>query len=464
LHNEFGDSYSRPSYNSFAKWIKEDIDPITKIQAREGKRSLHKTLRTVMEHYRVSAPLARVEVDAANISIGVLDNNGRYLGTVMLYLVFDCYTRAVLGYKLQVGKGETASSVIDAYIDAISDYPSCSSDYPMHGLFVSVFCDGGPGYTAKQTFTFLSSIDVIPTVVETGQGWKKPYVERFIGTLRSQCLSQISGYVGKYKSGDPALEVSVEKQACMTLPELKQLIDKYIVDVYHHRPHSSLDGRSPYQVWMEHFSGLHLPFVPDNFELIRSYRGEIAERTIQDHKGIQINNVFYNSRELHLLYLKLKSMSRGPVAVTCEYSSNDISEITVCDPNDNSVITVPVVISQGIEEGMSLAEYQVARKLKTPQNTHAPAPVFGHNNTFLGEIGQRHKRNLNDAKRSGKRRTFAAEDISTDVMRRKDMLAGHAAAHQDLEHSPFDSHNSEPTAPDYQRGDDIFGGGWDIDE
>lgn len=471
LHEEFGDSYKPPCYNTFAKWIREDLDCLEVLKARQGKRALHKALRTVFAQYQVHAPLARVEVDAANINIGVVDDDGRYLGTVMIYLVFDCFTRSVLGYKLQIGKGETASSVIDAYIDAIgpkprSRYPACHSDYPMYGRLIEVFCDGGPGYTAKQTATFLAMLDVIASIVETGKGWKKPFVESFIRTLRIQCLSQINSYCGKYKPGDPELEVAVEKQACMTLSELKSLIDIYIVDTYHHRPHSGLDGRSPYEVWTEHFNGFNQPPLPDNFDVIQSYRGEVANRRIQDHKGIQIKNIFYNSRELHVLYLKLKTQQRGAVSVTCEFSTNDISEITVTDPTNNTVIIVPATTS-GVEEGMSLAEFQSRHQHSQPRRlASAPAPVFGHNNPLLDDVNERQRQAIRNAQQSGRRRTFAAEEITEGVHRRQQLLEAHLATHQhkpEEQRAPHGSPGHEETAS-YLRGDDIFDGGWGVDE
>src|SRR3546814_17720882 len=42
-----------------------------------------------------------------------------------------------------------------------------------------------------------------------------------------------------------------EKEACMTLDEVREALTRWIVQIYHHTPHRGLRGKAPMQKWME---------------------------------------------------------------------------------------------------------------------------------------------------------------------------------------------------------------------
>ncbi|WP_428035994.1 Mu transposase C-terminal domain-containing protein [Amphritea sp.] len=354
---------SVPGYTTFRNWINE-FDELTIIGARKGPKALRMAKRAVRSNFTINRVLERVEVDAGNISIGVTDEYGNVLTTVVtIYIVLDCFSRSVLGFTLQLGKGESAASVIDSYIHAIApkdpkDYFYCESDYPMQGTPLTIVTDGGPGYTSRAADEFCMAAGITPTTVETGRGDKKPFVESFIRTLRLQLFRELPGYCGKF-SDDRELEAPVDKQAVMKFTDLQQVISQYIIDVYHHQPHSGLSGKTPYQIWTENTDSFtKYSSLPSSFETLRTMRGQIERRTIQAHHGVQISGIFYNSKELQDYYHDVHMPGDPNPKVLVEFSPNDISEISVVDEQTNEVI-LAIPTDPSITEGMTLQQYKI---------------------------------------------------------------------------------------------------------
>lgn len=171
----FGVTKNRPHYKTFTNYINQTPTQDL-ILGREGKKALkaaksNKTSMLITDHI-----LERVEVDAVHFSMGAIDENGNYLGKVVVYFVIDCYSRSILGYQLQIGTGETASSVIDSYRNAILQKdpsikcPEVINDWPMCGVIEIVVSDGGPGYTSVAAVQFLSDLDITWQVAQTGCG------------------------------------------------------------------------------------------------------------------------------------------------------------------------------------------------------------------------------------------------------------------------------------------------------
>jgi putative transposase len=133
----------------------------------------------------------------------------------------------------------------------------------------------------------------------------------------------------------------------------------WIVDEYHQSPHRGLGGKVPYQAWKEQ-EALFPPMLPVNYEMIRYTKGDIRTPTIHDHKGVVIENIFYNDPEgrLRTIGRQLGSMGEDR-RVTCEYSPNDIGSITVVDPFTDERFVV-YTQDQRVRKGMSLSEFQAA--------------------------------------------------------------------------------------------------------
>jgi len=403
-----------PHYKTFTKWIKE-LPHAEVILAREGKRALKAAKRNKTSMLITDHILERVEVDAVHFSLGVIDEEGNYLGKVVVYFVIDCHSRSVMGYKMQIGTGETASSVIDSYRHAILQKdpslvcPEIINTWPMCGLIEIVVFDGGPGYTANTTIAFLMDLGSTCQLAQTGCGWKKPYIERFFGTLRKQLLQTIPGYCKRVKDVRE-LDLSLEKQASITPAQLENLITQWIVDEYHQTPHKGLGGRTPQQVW-ESQASMYV-MLPANEDELRLQQGDFVFRTISgdsSEAGVVNNKIRYNEASGRLQEIGQMKKSLGESAtIQILYNNNDISRVSALDEETGELLEL-IALDPRITEGMSLAEYKALFSTKEYSNKG-----FGHHRATKDNPVRTVVKEIHDKKMNASRRkTPRGADLTT---------------------------------------------------
>ena len=430
---QLGEDTDYPSYVTFSKWIDMMIPPMDLILARHGKKAAREAKRDAVSRFYVDRIHERAEADAVHLAVGIVDDNQNYLGTVTLFVVIDCHSRAITGIQAQIGRGESSASVIDCFRNAISvknaeEYSDeVVNDWPMYGSPSYIATDGGSGYAAHETVAFCQDAESEVVIVETGKGWKKPFVESFFKTLRTNFAKTLPGYCGKY-TDQRQLDKTVQEQACLTLAQFESALVHWIVDEYHQSPHRGLDGKTPYDVWKE--SAEHFPpMLPANYERIQYTKGQTEVRIIQGeqgNKGVVINNVEYNDIEGHLKAIasRLKQMGEDP-QVVCEYSPNDISTINVVDPFTDEIF-VAYAKDKRVHEQMSLAEFQA--KYSKPKNKKGYGRSrVAKNSAVIQEAKGRHKQKM---KHTPKRSSPANTDEIEGKMRR------HATPNEPSVHSP----------------------------
>lgn len=362
---DFDASVKRPCRETFRKWIKQ-IDPIEAIRCREGRRAAKAADRNATRKVRVDRILERVEADAANLAIGLLDDEGRYIGAVTLFAVLDCFSRSVLGLFIKVGRGEDSASVIESYKHAIcpklpEDLPEgVESDWPMYGVFEKVTVDGGPGYVAERSMAFVINAGSQSEIVETYAGWRKPFVERFFQTLRNSFAKSLRGYCGKH-TDNGNLDATIREKAVMTLPEFRSALFEWVADEYHHMPHRGLNGETPYSVWQEQ-ARTFPPFVPSDMEEMKLIKGDVKFCTISGGQGIQHNGRRYNDTPKRLKSIgdHLRSLGKEPV-VRVEYTHSNVQSVNVVDPFTDEIIEA-FVNDPSIPVGMTEAEFRAKYK------------------------------------------------------------------------------------------------------
>lgn len=368
FEEKFGEDVEPPCRETFRKWARSAVDPIEFIRKRVGEREAKAAARNAKRKIRFERILERTESDSVKFAIPIRDEKGVYLAPVQVFAVLDCCSRAVLGLIVQLGYGETSSSVIDSYKHAIcpksieSLPANVTSDWPMYGVPEVFVSDGGTGYTSMATQSFILDAGSQSQIVETYAGWRKPFVERFFLTMRTHFAQKLHSYCGKHTDRQN-LDATFDKKASMTLDEFRAELYEWVVDKYHHRPHSGLNGRTPYEVWQEQAYEMP-PFVPTHFERIQLTMGESRVCTISGqhaHQGIQINTLRYNDTESKIKMIGMKLRAHGlPAEVTVQYTNNDLYSVTVIDPFTDELIPA-FVTDPAVSPGTSLGEFNRLR-------------------------------------------------------------------------------------------------------
>ena len=119
--------------------------------------------------------------------------------------------------------------------------------------------DQGADYTSKHVLRIISDLGILPDFCPPYRPDKKPFIERAIGTLSRDLLSELPGFTGHDVAQAQKLrarksfaarrgEGAVETFRCALTPgELQQLLDAWCENIYGRREHGGLDGMSPFQ-------------------------------------------------------------------------------------------------------------------------------------------------------------------------------------------------------------------------
>lgn len=317
------------------------LDPIEVALAREGKDAARRLARTCKTYFVADFPLQRVEIDAVHLKVGLLDDDtGTYIGSPIIYLAIDVYTRCIVGYSFSYGtkSNEVSAAVMDCLKDCM--LPKGHLGWPLSGKPLSFVCDAGGAFRSKMIISFLANMGCHHHTTETATPWKKPFIERFNRTIREQFAKKISGYMGRRMDGK-TYDYTMQQLATLNVSTFKEYLEEYIRDVYHQNPHKGLQGNTPNQEAMDCTKTCR-PQVVADMKQFNLFRGVEMEPTIQAHSGVQIDNIHYQSDELKRLYFNLKgNTTKVNPKVTVMFDENDISQITVLDDENMEMFSVP---------------------------------------------------------------------------------------------------------------------------
>jgi hypothetical protein len=334
---------------------------------RDGKSAAREAARTSTIGYQLTYPLERVELDAAHFNIGLMNDEGYYVGSLTVFFAICCTTRVILGYSMIVGKGgEDSGSVVQSLLHSIE--PKNDPDYPYAGIADLYVADGGGAYRSKSTKKFINSIQSDLVICETRMGWGKGFIESFIRTFRRKFWDGVDGYLDKY---DPKKyqESTLIKSTRWTVKEMSKMIAEFIRDVYHHEAHSGIDGMTPHDKW-ESLIYDYPPQLPVDTKNLALFRGlKIENRVLNPTRGVFYKNQWFQSNELAAMYHDLvPNTDKVPkICVDIMVNPLDARGVSVIDErNKGQLMDVPH--SQRFTEQLSFNELNARRYDRKVEN------------------------------------------------------------------------------------------------
>lgn len=347
-------------YNRF-----EAIEPLKAAEKQLSKQEKKRLRRKLKGQLVGDYPLDRVEMDAIYVAIGLLDDDGKtYLGSAVIMVAIDTFTRAVVGYSLDVGEGvsESADLAIECIKNAVSEKDN--PDWPMYGQMTWIVHDASTSITSNLFKRTALDLGARPVTVRSNEPWSKPFIERFFLTLRMEFLSELPGYLGsKIFRGTRHLnhDDTLEKHATLTVSEFKEKFEEFITDYYHESGHAGLNYRSPNDVWNDQIAkGFVLPSIPNTVNDMDSYRGiQVSERTLYELGFVKIEKEIYRDDALKSLWL------RGVRKVTVQYSRIEASSVVipVIKAADQNALGKSIIIAERLD-----TKYQPLTSLRSSLN------------------------------------------------------------------------------------------------
>jgi putative transposase len=343
---------------SYIKSLIGKIPAFEKHAKRYGQTAAVHLFRNAVHSTVCSRPLQRVEIDHTKLDIFVVDDQGIVLERPWLTLVIDVYSRAILGFNLSNDQpshmtvARALKMALKPKVNLQQRWPSIKNNWLMFGCMESIVVDNGLEFHCESLEAACLMLGINISFCPRKTSWWKGHIERAIGTLSRAVTDGMPGrtFAGIKEKGD----YNPVAAAAIPLKVMEEIVAKWIVDVYHETTHSTL-GLKPRDAWEQSINPEDIPMVTNADEL-DAVLGVIATRTLS-HKGIELNNLRYNSDELGDLRQQFGNIKE----VTVKWDSEDLGYIHVLPPNGKT-IRVSVIPSQAeYATGLTLYQHKASK-------------------------------------------------------------------------------------------------------
>lgn len=309
-------------------------------------------------------PLHLVEIDHTRMDIEVIDEkNGVVKGRPWITLGIDVYSRMVWCIYISF-EPPSANRVRKAIQHGVlfkntKEQYGTFNNWEIFGIPNIIQFDNGSEFNnlaIKRLVneTLMSNIRFRPIATPRYGGT----IERLIGTINTQVLHNLHGttksnifHKGEYNSSENAL---------LTLENVKEILIRYITDIYHFQKHDGLplDCNSPMARFHE---GLKLRGLPEFIESEdeESFKVSLLPSLSKPYTrdGVRIDNRIYRSNSLsHLI-------DKREIKYSVKYDIDDISYIYIKPPNENDFVRVNIVSpSYESVQGMNAYTFKLLHK------------------------------------------------------------------------------------------------------
>lgn len=259
------------------------------------------------------------EFDSTPADVMLTDGRYQLIGGI------DVYSRRA---KLIVSKTSTAASVAKLLRDCILDW----------GIPQTLKTDNGKDYTSLQIKTALKTLGIHQDLSAPFSPWEKPHIERFFKTFSHGLLELMPGYIGHNVADRSQIEDRKQfserlfkKQEIieikMSSEQLQAFADDWIDNLYMHRAHQGLGGKTPFQMISEWSGSIQQVHTPRALDILLS---EVGERVV-GKDGIRLDGFSYIAPELGAITGQRVHVRKDPIDVGTIYVFKDGAFICIAE-------------------------------------------------------------------------------------------------------------------------------------
>lgn len=331
--------------------------------ARYGRMAATKMYRTALNKQVTKRVLERAEIDHTKLDLFVIDDEtGMPWGRPWVTVCIDSFSRCVLGIYVGFEPPSflsVARCLRQAFmpkIDLRNDFPDTTNTWDAHGVMETLVVDNGLEFHSESLESVCYSLGIDILYMPRKTPWWKGIVERFIGTMNRGVAHGNPGTT--FSNILEKDDYNPSEHAIITFDTLKTILNKWVVDVYHQRPHRSLDGITPAVMWSSSIKveDINLPDDPARLDAIM---GKVVSRTLT-HKGIEYEKLRYNSPELAALRRRLGDK----LDVELRINEGDLGHIYVIAPDKSDYFKVPC-LNLEYANGLTLWQHNVCKRYKS---------------------------------------------------------------------------------------------------
>jgi putative transposase len=235
-----------PSYRTVHRVIR-GLEPALVTLAHKGAKAYGEAFDLV-HRTEATGPNAIWQADHTELDIFVMDDEGKPRKP-WLTIILDDYSRAVAGYFLFFSAPSAIQTSL-ALRQAI--WRKAQPGWHICGIPQVLYTDHGTDFTSKHLEQVAADLKIRLSFSTVGIPRGRGKIERFFASLSQVCISRLPGF------GQPASP----KTAMLTLPQLTQELEQYLINDYLVTPHSATH-QAPQTRWE---AGGFLPQMPESLE------------------------------------------------------------------------------------------------------------------------------------------------------------------------------------------------------
>lgn len=316
------------------------INPQIKAKMRNSKMasSIYDDIERGFSNEDALYPLHVVEIDHTELDMDIIDDKTGYvIGRPWITLGIDVYSRTV--WCLYVSfEPPSSNRVRKALQHGIffkdSKKYNTINNWDIFGIPNTIFLDNGPDF---------KSVEVKRMINETLRSHVKyrpvktprygATIERLFGTINVEFIHRLDG---TRKSNVNKLgEYNPEKEACLTLEDITELVTIYITDIYHFSGHRGLpiDEDIPMVRYIEGIKRVGYPEYIDKSEE-DYYKVELMPTDMRPYTrdGVRLDNILYKSNDFS------EFIGNRNIKYKIKYDIDDISKIYILNPKSNEYV------------------------------------------------------------------------------------------------------------------------------
>jgi putative transposase len=311
------------------------------------------------------------QCDHTRVDVLLVDRHGKILGRPWLTTVIDTYSRCIMGINL--GFDAPSSQVVALALRHAILPKQYGSEYKLHcewgtyGKPEHFYTDGGKDFRSNHLQQIGIQLGFVCHLRDRPS--EGGIVERPFGTFNTELFSTLPGYTGSNVQERPE---EAEKEACLTLRELEQLLVRYIVDKHNQSIDARMGDQTRFQRWE---AGLiAVPSLMGERELDICLMKQ-TRRTIYRGGYLQFENLTYRGEHL---------AGYAGESVVLRYDPRDITTILVYRSEGGKEVFLARAYAQDLEtEQLALDEAKASsRKIREAGKTVS-------NRSILAEVQER---------------------------------------------------------------------------
>ncbi|WP_047552179.1 Mu transposase C-terminal domain-containing protein [Methylotenera sp. G11] len=362
-----------------------NIPAFDRYAARYGRIAANRIYRSKFKHHVTKKPLESAEIDHTKLDLFVIDDDSHIpLGRPWLTICIDSHTRCILGIYIgfeppsYLTVGKCLKHAFLPKSDLQKQFPEIRHAWEAHGVMEMLFVDNGLEFHSisleKACFAF--GVEIVYTPRK--KPWFKGKIERFNRTINDGVSHGIAGttFSNIFEKDD----YDPSKHAVVTLSTLRLIVHKWIADYYHQKPHRSLDNYTPAVFWSSSINPEDIALAHNPAELDILLGKAIADKRVTN-KGIEINNLLYNSHEL----MQLRKQYGEDLTVEIRVDESDVGHLYVILKDNQGYIEVPA-LNQEYAKGLTLWLHEICRSYAKKHFKKADVYSYARAKTEIREI------------------------------------------------------------------------------